>query len=137
MAYSSEQAYAKSMLLSPAHIKRPSSPDHPWRTLLQEVENHLHNLGRIEQAISHYTRPDSMHVQEFALWETTWAEWGDEFRRTLRSDGNSSRFSADEDLRQIKLLLTVNDFRIEACRSALRAPMPSNVRIWANRKLSK
>lgn len=137
MAYHSQQAYANSMFLSVANIRRPSSPDHPWRTLLQEVENHLHNLGRIEQAISHYPRPDSTHGREFALWEVTWAEWNDEYRRTLRSVGNSSRFGADEDLRQIKLLLSVNDFKIEACRSALRAPVPSNVRTWATRKLSK
>ncbi|KAI0749167.1 hypothetical protein BC629DRAFT_1444879 [Irpex lacteus] len=122
MSSIAQSPFSTSLLLSPAIVSRPSSPDHPWRGLLQEARNHLHNLGRIEQAVSFSSKTDIQASREFAMWEVAWAEWNEEYNRALKQH----RKSCDDDLRQIKLLLAVQDFKIETCRSSLRGPSSMN-----------
>ncbi|KAI0094347.1 hypothetical protein BDY19DRAFT_912373 [Irpex rosettiformis] len=151
MPYLSKHSYTGSLFLSPAILSRPPSPDHPWRILLQEARNHLHNLGRVEHSITQSSKIDGTHTRELALREAGWAEWLDEYYSTLREYRDAPRKfrseeedvrGEEEELRQIRVLLTVNDFKIEACRSRLRAtvsttPATTNVRRWVVRKLSR
>lgn len=133
MSSIAQSPFSTSLLLSPAIVSRPSLPDHPWRALLQEAENHLHNLSRIEQAVSHSSKTDIQASREFAMWEAAWAAWNEDYNYALKRH----RKSYDDDLRQIKLLLAVQDFKIETCRSNLRGPSSMNVRQWMVRKLTK
>ena len=118
------------MFLSPTNNSTPQTYDSMFMNLLERAQDHLDSLGLTEQALVSSHSLDDTHVQDFTALKAAWNAWREEYNQI---PSNIRKSSQCEYLRQIKLLSSQIEFKLESCNSRIQKLREAQNRSWRNR----